>query len=250
MQMLVAAINPSATTGTNISALLFSDNVRGRGPSPVFGTGTPCVDAVQGQENSFRSLLLDYGMCLDRGRSYNSMTFPSLCGESTSAVPGLREIYNTASTTLARHSSAAVLMLTDGVIQDNATDRTSILNRLRSAGIDTLIAAGIGGADVENLKLYTTSADNVLVGSDPVELGIDIVNHMASRSILCQDHGKLKLRSYDMCCKVHDIFIYVTNLCEFIKTGLLIKFMQFLFICSSCLCIVTYNKIKIYAVDL
>ena len=184
--MLVAAFDPSATSGTKISALLFSDNVRVTGPSPVFSTGTPCFDAVQGQGNSLLSLMLDFGKCLDSGHNYDSVVFPSLCGESTSAVPGLREIYNIAST--ARNSTAAVLMLTNGIIQDSATERTRVLSDLRSAGINTLIAAGIGDADVENLKLYT-SADNILIGSDPVELGIAIVNQMASRSILCQDHG-------------------------------------------------------------
>ena len=189
MQMLVAAFNPaSPTSTTQIGALLFSDDVKETGPSLVFNTGTPCFDAVQGQDNSLLSLMLDFGECLDRSRNYDSMVFPSLCGESTSAIPGLREIYNTHASATRSYIEGAVLMLTDGIIQDNATERTMVLSDLRSAGINTLIAAGIGDADVENLKLYTSS-ENILIQNNPVDLGIDIVNQMATKSILCQDHG-------------------------------------------------------------
>ena len=186
MQMLVAAFNPSATSETQIGALLFSDIIKGTGPSPVFSPGTPCFDAVQGQGNSLLSLMLDFGECLDRNHNYDSVVFPSLCGEGKSAVPGLRQIYDSVSTT--RSSTAAVLMLTDGMIQDNATERTRVLSDLRFAGINTLIAAGIGEADIENLMLYTSS-DNILIQNDPVDLGVDIVNHMAVKGILCQEHG-------------------------------------------------------------
>ena len=43
-----------------------------------------------------------------------------------------------------------------------------------------------------------------------------------------------------------DIFMCVRNLCEFLKTSLLIN-LWFLFMCSSALCIVMYGTIKIYA---
>ena len=191
--MLVAAYNPSVTTssGTQIGALLFSDDIKHREPSTVFSVGTPCLNAVQGQDKSLLSLMFDSGVCLDnrRQRNYDSKKFPSLCGEGTSAVKGLREIYNIASSTMSSTEST-ILMITDGIIQDDAAERTKVLSDLKSAGISTLIAAGIGDADTENLKLYTSS-DHVLVGSDPVQLGIDIVNKMANKSILCQSHGNL-----------------------------------------------------------
>ena len=187
--MVVAAFNPSLTSGTQIGGLLFSDNIKNRRPSTVFSVGTPCFNAVQGTDKSLLSLMLDFGVCLNNSNVYNSNKFPSLCGEGTSAVEGLREIYNIASSTRS-YKESSILMLTDGVIQDDAIERSRVLSDLRSAGVNTLIAAGIGDADIENLKLYaSSSADNVLVGSDPVELGIDIVNHMANKSILCQDHG-------------------------------------------------------------
>ena len=188
LQMLVAAFNPSPTSGTQISALLFSDNERGRGPSPVFSLGTLCFDAVQArQSNSLLSLMVDYGTCLDNGRIYDSSLFPSSCGEGTSAVKGLEEILSIASGSRGS-TEGAIVMLTDGVIIDDASERTKVLSDLETAGISTLITAGINEANVENLKLYT-SDNNILVGSDPVELGIDIVNKMEERGILCQDQG-------------------------------------------------------------
>ena len=191
MQMLVAAFNPSATSGTKINALLFPDNQRQRDPSPVFDIGTSCLDATQGKDRSLLSLLSEFGVCIDKSRNYDSLKFPSSCGEGTSAVRGLEEIYRLASGT-SSSTESAVLMLTDGVIIDNSTSRTMVLNNLKSAGVSTLIAAGINDgtsvADRENLKDYT-SEENIVVKDDPVNLGIAIVRKLEERGILCKDHG-------------------------------------------------------------
>ena len=201
MQMLVAAFNTSITSGTKISALLFPDNAKNKAPSPVFDIGTSCFNAVQGPDKSLSSLMIDFGVCIDEGRTgYDSTVFPSLCGEGTSAVKGLREIYNISSSTMSSTESA-ILMLTDGIILDDAAERTKVLSDLKSAGINTLIAAGFNEADMENLKLYTSS-DNILVGSDPVQLGIDIVNKMQERGIVCKYHGnlfKFRINCYYYC---------------------------------------------------
>ena len=91
-------------------------------------------------------------------------------------------------------AEGAIVMLTDGIITDNASERSKVLSDLKSAGISTLIAAGISHstskADEADLRLYTSS-DNILVGDEPVQLGIDIVNKMQKRGIICQDHGNL-----------------------------------------------------------
>ena len=190
MQTLVAAFNPSATSGTKISALLFPDTSNSRDPSPVFDMDTPCFDAVQGSGRSLSSLTIDFGKCLDNGRSYDSTLFPSLCGEAMSAIQGLRVIHSIASGT--RNSTeGAILMITDGIIPaDDAAERSRVLSDLSSIGIRTLIAAGINVEDVANLRLYTTS-DNILVGTDPVQLGINIVNKMEERGIICRSYGNL-----------------------------------------------------------
>ena len=190
MQMLVAAFNPSATSETKIGALLFPDILKSRDPSPVFDMDTLCFDAVQGLGRSLSSLLIDFGGCLDNGRTgYDSILFPSSCGEGTSAVKGLREIHRLASGTR-NFTEGAILMITDGIIMDDAAERSRVLSDLNSTGISTLIAAGINEADEANLRLYT-SDDNILVGTDPEQLGIDIVNKMQERGIICRDYGNL-----------------------------------------------------------
>ena len=195
LQMLVAAANPSSTSGTKISALLFPDNAKNKPPSPVFDVGTSCFDAVQGPSRSLSSLMIDFGVCLDHGRTgYDSTLFPSSCGEGTSAVKGLREIYDIASSTMSSTESA-VLMLTDGIILDDAAERTKVLSDLKSVGINTVIAAGFNEADEDNLKLFTTS-DNVLIGNDPIQFTIDIVNKMEEKDIICKYHGKFNNYCY------------------------------------------------------
>jgi hypothetical protein len=190
MQMLVAAFNPSSTSGTKIASVLFSDNVKNKPASHIFDMDTPCFDAVQGSGKSLSSLMIDFGKCLDNGRTgYDSTLFPPSCGEGTSAVEGLKEIHRIASSESSSVESA-ILMLTDGVIQDDASERSKVLSNLKTAGIRTLIAAGLSEADEENLKLYTSN-ENILVNkeSDAVQLGIDIVSKMEERGIVCKDHG-------------------------------------------------------------
>jgi hypothetical protein len=159
--------------------------------------GTPCFDAMRGSSKSLLSLITDFGVCLTSGRTgYDSTLFPSLCGEGTSAVKGLEKIYSlaSASTDVKSSTKKAILMVTDGIILDDGAALTKVLSNLNSMGIRTLIAAGFdgtsGAADMENLKLYT-SDDNILTGTDPIQLGIDIVNKMKERGIVCEDHGNL-----------------------------------------------------------
>ena len=188
VQMLVAAFNSSSTSGTQITSLLFSDNAKNKTPSYVFDMSTSCSNAVQ----NLSSLMIDFGACLDNGRMYNSSLFPSSCGEGTSAVKGLQKIHHLASTSTRSSAEGAIVMLTDGIITDNASERDKVLSDLKSAGISTLIAAVIrtSKADEADLTLYTSS-DNILIGDEPVQLGIDIVNKMQERGIICQDHGNL-----------------------------------------------------------
>lgn len=191
MQMLVAAFNPSSTSDTKINALLFPYISKSKDSSPVFDSSATCLEAIQGQNGSLRSLLSEFRICLDNGRNYFSNAFPSSCGEGTSAVKGLEEIYRLASSrNSSRSTESAVLMLTDGIIMDDSNDRATVLQNLNSAGVRTFIAAGIndGTTDRENLKKYT-SDDNIVIREKPVELGIAIVRKLEERGILCKDHG-------------------------------------------------------------
>ena len=193
MQMLVAAFNPSSTSGTKINALLFPDIPRSKDPSPVFDTSATCLEAIQGQNGSLSLLLSEFGVCRDNGGDYFSAAFPSSCGEGTSAVQGLEEIYDIASSGNSSGESA-LLMFTDGVIEDNSTSLTKVLQNLDSVGVSTLIAAGINDgtsmADRENLQSYT-SDDNIVIEDDPIKLGVAIVRKLEQREIICKDHGKV-----------------------------------------------------------
>ena len=193
MQMLVAAFNPSSTSGTKINAILFPDIPRSKDSSPVFDSSATCLEAIQGQNGGLRLLLSEYGICLDRGRDYFSADFPSSCGEGTSAVNGLEKIYDTASSGSSSGESA-LLMLTDGVIRDDSTSLAKVLENLNSVGVRTRIAAGINDdtsmADRENLRSYT-SDDNIVIEDDPIKLGVAIVRKLEEREIICKEHGKI-----------------------------------------------------------
>jgi hypothetical protein len=185
LQMMVAAFSPSSTSRTQIGASLFSNEAKHRGPSPVFSTDTSCLNAIEGGDSSLLSLMHEFGICLDERRKYDSTKFPSMCGEGTSAVPGLERIRDIARTKSGRKST--VLMITDGIIEDTKDARTKVLNDLESEGV-TIIEAGYGDADFSTMKLYA-DPDNIMIDDDPVELGKAIVNKLNVKGILCDKYG-------------------------------------------------------------
>ena len=182
--MLVAAFNPSSTSETQIGAMLFADEAKKRGPSTVFSVGTSCRDAIQGGKNSLLSLMLEYGTCLDKKHKYSSPKYPSMCGEGTSAVRGLEEIYKVI---LSKEKSGVVLMLTDGIIKDDATKRDAVLTKFKEAKI-TIIGAGIGKASTLSGSMKDYTSIN-LIKEDPIDLSIAIVKEMESQNVLCSDEG-------------------------------------------------------------
>ena len=108
-----------------------------------------------------------------------------MCGEGTSAVWGLKEIREIVRTKSVHKST--VLMITDGIIEDDKEERTTVLSELKSAGV-TIIEAGYGDADLSTMKLYT-DRDNIMIDDDPVELGKAIVNKLKVKGILCDKYG-------------------------------------------------------------
>ena len=187
MQVLVAAFNPSSTSdsGTKITAWLFGEGDLAK-PSLVFSSNMSCNEIVN---NRSVSLINEFGKCLDNRRKYSSELFPSLCGQLTSAVSGLEQIAAEVEKNGPSRNSAMV-MLTDGVITDDATERQAVYKRLSSTMI---ISGGIQDANVNNLMLYTPSADNILRESGPIDLGLAIVARLNVTGVLCADHGNLSL---------------------------------------------------------
>ena len=182
IQMLVAAFNPSSSSGTKISAVLFGAGDRA-GPSDVFDSSMECYQVVN---ERLASLITEFGECLENNRNYISLEFPSLCGQLTSAVSGLNV---TANNVQDSGRNNALVMLTDGTINDDESERIAVLKKLENT---TIIvggikgAGGISGASRENLNLYS---DYLSIEADPVDLGINIVGLLNATGILCPDHG-------------------------------------------------------------
>ena len=185
--MLVAAFNPSSTSGTKLYGVLFPRTLQDTDPTEVFGKSDDCTDVVQGH---LASLIEEYGECAISA-TYKSAPFPSSCGTGTIAVIGLNKIAGFAEST--SFNEEAVLMLTDGTISDPKNERVTVLNRLKSAGVGTIIAARIGSAKDENLIQYADKEDNAVANNDPVQLGLDIVERLRVEGILCDDHGEISL---------------------------------------------------------
>ena len=127
----------------------------------------------------------EFGICIDKHRKYDSDMFPRMCGEGTSALWGLKEIRDIVRTKGTHNST--VLMITDGIIEDDKEERIKVLSDLESAGV-TIIEAGYGDADLSTMKLYT-HRDNIMIDDDPVELGKAIVNKLKVKGKLCDKYG-------------------------------------------------------------
>ena len=182
LQMLVAAFNPSSTSGTKIYGVLFPRD--GVAPSPIFEMDDTCRDIVR---DSLASLVIEYGKCAISAK-YKSAKYPSSCGTGTIAVPGLEVIAEVAKRS--RLKEEAVLMLTDGTISDPNNGRVRVMNELKSAGIGTIIAARIGSGVDQNLIDYADKPDNAVADSNAIQLGLQIVERLNVEGILCNDHGK------------------------------------------------------------
>ena len=189
IQMLVAAFNPNlSSSGTRISTVLFPRN---DDANVVFDTGNSC-DQIK---DTLKALQTQMQTCQDgEQKDKSSITYTSLCGSNTVAVAGLNKIHslipNPATT------DSAVVILTDGKIDDPADTRVKALNDLADSGlrVQSIIAGGIrnSGATDANLKLYNrkdTVNDRVVLADDAISLGLDLVGEMKDVGLICPDLG-------------------------------------------------------------
>ena len=179
----MATFNPSSSSGTKISAVLFGEGTLAP-PSTVFESNMDCRKIVN---DRLVSLIKEMGNCLDNRRRYTSTVFPSLCGQLTSAVSALRVIHQLANNR--SHFEGTVIIITDDTIHDYNNERRAVINDLNSDGINTIIAAGIHDASPNNLLLYASSQETVITKRDPVDLGVAIVQQLLVNGVLCQDYG-------------------------------------------------------------
>ena len=197
IQILVAAFNPTASlSGTRVSTVLFP-NGEHLNASVVFGTQDTCVSIVN---SKLRELQQEFQKCQTPGINYDP-PFPSFCGEGTSAVDGLKTIYELIPSPPTTNS--AVVILTDGRIIDDDTERSNILAKLAERGVQSILAAAVKGsgslsATVDNLRLYTLQnrEEDAILHDNVIDVGVGIVERMNETGLICLEHGNYSSYSY------------------------------------------------------
>ena len=189
IQMLVAALNPGlSSSGTRISTVLFPRNGEA---NVVFDTGNSC-DQIEG---TLKTLQTQMQTCQDNQQVDKSViTYTSLCGSNAVAVAGLDKIHSLIPKPATTDS--AVVILTDGMIDDPEAERVEALRLLGDSGlrVQSVIAGGIrnSGATDANLRLYTrqdTDTDRVVLANDAISLGLDLVGEMEDVGLICPGLG-------------------------------------------------------------
>ena len=197
IQMLVAAFNPTASlSGTRVSTVLFP-NGQHLNASVVFGTQDTCDTIVN---SKIKDLQQEFQKCRTPGTNYVPL-YPSFCGGDTSAVDGLKTIYEL--TPSPPTTNSAVVILTDGQIIDDATERNNILNKFGERGVTSILAAAVKGtgslsATVDNLRLYTLQnrEEDAILRDNVIDVGVGIVARMNEIGLICPEHGNYSSCSY------------------------------------------------------
>ena len=192
IHMLVAAFNPtSSPPGTKLSTVLFHNSAEP--PSVVFGLEDDCT-VIQ---DRLKELQQDYQHCglLNIPSEGYTFNYPSICGKFTRAVDGLKKIRDLIPANQPGRANALVIM-TDGVIDDNPDERKAVLNQLKSKDVSILVSA-VESSDAipatrDNLMEYTVSnnKDDVIIREQVIDVGIDIVRRMNDTRIICKELGK------------------------------------------------------------
>ena len=181
-QMLAAAFNPTSSSGTKLYGVLFQPDSK-TDVEKVFDLSDSC-NTVSKQ---LKTLTKDFSSC--KNNAFSKTTFKSVCASKTIAIKGLQEIEKEAKVSTKKEK--AVLLLTDGTIDDPDNKLSTVKSSLKLAGIETIIAARVGTNQVnDNLKKYANKDSNAIVAKEPIELGRKIVERLSAEGILCNDHGK------------------------------------------------------------
>ena len=195
-QLLVAAFNPSSTktTGTKVSARVFSRS--DIDPKEVFATSDNCQDIVA---DRIPLLMEGYRRCKS-----GTLTSPPLCGDETYAINGLEQIAKDSERV--EGQPEALILLTGGIISTKATDDEdsetakrrleNTIKSLNNSGVTIRIAAQSDDEYDPGLLEYVSRRENALDNSNPIALGLEIVNRLQAEGIICDDHGNNKYYSY------------------------------------------------------
>ena len=181
VDLLVAAFNPTLSGTTKVFGHLFPNG------QLIWNPATTCVGIVK---ERLPLLMNEFG----KRNCHSSTVFPGICGGQTVAVPGLRVIAGEVGKT---DVEQAVVILTDGNLEDDASTVPPIIQSLEKEGVIASIIAGFQARadqpiDINILKRYTIGGDaNAIVEEDPIDLGIAVVNRLNAEGVLCNQHGKV-----------------------------------------------------------
>ena len=192
IHMLVAAFNPtSGTSGTKLSTVLFHKS--NTPPSVVFGLEHSCSD-IQGR---FEKLQQDYQHCNLQfpGEAPYVNNYTSICGKFTRAVDGLEKISDLIPPNQPGRANALVIM-TDGVIDDGDNERKAVLDQLKTKGVSSILVSAVSSSEAipateANLIKYTVSnsKNDVIIRDQVIDVGIDIVGRMEDTGVICKELG-------------------------------------------------------------
>ena len=189
-QLLVAAFNPSPskTPNTEVSARVFSR--QDMAPLEAFATTDNCNDIVS---SKIPLLMEQYRRCKS-----GTQQSPPFCGDETYAIKGLDQISTYSETVTGQPE--ALIILTGGIISTKATDSEdpelgrirleNAIEKLDNSGVTIRIAAQSDDEYDPGLLKYVSRGENALDNSNPIDLGVEIVNRLRAEGIICNDHGK------------------------------------------------------------
>ena len=81
-------------------------------------------------------------------------------------------------------------MLTDGTISDPDNHRTKVFGDLFNSGVKVIIAARIGTDKKDQTLIdYANIPENAVADTNPVQLGLAIVERLRAEAILCNETG-------------------------------------------------------------
>lgn len=187
VQILTAALSRTS----RFYAVLFPHDFKDDDPNTVFDFSNSCDSIVTGATGMMPSLIGEFRKCTE----HDSSVYPSMCGDSTLAVPGLEKIEKIADKETGDRRQA-VIMITDGMIQDLDDDIRIVTTNLQRKGVSAIIAGAISSELPEEfLRKYTLGvSENAIVRNDPVDLVTAIVRRLEAAQIICEKEGIIKIQ--------------------------------------------------------
>lgn len=216
-QLLTAVFDPSTSNsmGTKLYATVFSRHDLAL--LNIFNITDNCLDIVT---NKIPSIIEQFKKCM----AVSSLS-PPYCGNQTNAIKALEEVAALAKNIVDKRK--ALILLTSGPISTNYGDKEDplfgemrlkeALARVNESGVTIRIAAQSDDVHDPSLEPYASRTENVLDDSDPVQLGIEIVERLVAEGVLCSEQG---IRDIIIIIIADDVIInYIYHTC----TGVAIK---------------------------